>query len=100
MQVKVIESAPTKKEARAASSSALEIILSNGKIIRLRDECKPELLKTVISILEGTKTTGNILTVTVYDAALAGGVRTVNYTVLAGDTLTTMATNLAAAINA
>jgi YD repeat-containing protein len=50
--------------------------------------------------IAGTKTTGDILTVTVYDAALAGGVRTVNYTVLAGDTLTTMATNLAAAINA
>ncbi|HIA52074.1 MAG TPA: LysM peptidoglycan-binding domain-containing protein [Candidatus Melainabacteria bacterium] len=50
--------------------------------------------------LAGTKTTGNTISVVFYDAALAGGTRTVTYTVLAGDTLTTMATNLTTAINA
>jgi YD repeat-containing protein len=50
--------------------------------------------------IAGTKTTGNTISVVFYDAGLAGGTRTVTYTVLAGDTLTTMATNLTAAINA
>lgn len=48
----------------------------------------------------GTKTTGDTLTITVFDAGLSGGSKAVNYTVLAGDTLTSIATNIAAAINA
>ncbi|MBK9622431.1 MAG: hypothetical protein IPO31_24880 [Candidatus Obscuribacter sp.] len=40
----------------------------------------------------GTKNTGDILTITVKDPALAGGSKNVNYTVLAADTLTTIAT--------
>lgn len=54
----------------------------------------------VIAALNGTKTTGNVLTITAYDAALAGGSRAVSYTVLAGDTISTIATGLASAINA
>ncbi|MCC7527095.1 MAG: RHS repeat-associated core domain-containing protein [Candidatus Melainabacteria bacterium] len=50
--------------------------------------------------IAGTTTAGDTLTVNVYDAGLAGGLESVNYTVLAGDTLATMATNLAALINA
>jgi phage tail sheath gpL-like len=41
-----------------------------------------------------------VLTITIFDPALAGSSEAVNYTVLAGDTLTTIATNMAAAINA
>jgi RHS repeat-associated protein len=41
-----------------------------------------------------------VLTITTFDPALAGGSEAVNYTVQAGDTLTTIATNMAAAINA
>jgi RHS repeat-associated protein len=52
------------------------------------------------AVVGGTKTTGNILTITVSDAALSGGQTAINYTVLAGDTLTTMATGLKNAINA
>jgi RHS repeat-associated protein len=52
------------------------------------------------AVIGGTKTTGNILTITVLDSALSGGLTAVNYTVLAGDTLTTMATGLKNAINA
>jgi RHS repeat-associated protein len=52
------------------------------------------------AVIGGTKTTGNILTVTTYDAGLPGGSQTISYTVLAGDTLTTMTAGLAAAINA
>ena len=48
----------------------------------------------------GTKTTGDVLTVTVYDPALTGGSKGINYTVLAGDTLASIAAGLAVAINA
>jgi RHS repeat-associated protein len=48
----------------------------------------------------GTKTTGDVLTLTVHDAALAGGQEAVPYTVLAADTLTTIATGLKSAVNA
>jgi hypothetical protein len=49
------------------------------------------------AVIGGTKTTGDVLTITTFDPALAGGSEAVNYTVQAGDTLTTIA---AAAINA
>jgi len=52
------------------------------------------------AVIGGTKTTGNILTITVSDPALSGGLTAINYTVLAGDTLTTMTTGLKNAINA
>lgn len=48
----------------------------------------------------GTKTTGDVLTITVHDPALSGGQQAVNYTVQSGDTLTTIASGIAAAINA
>ena len=48
----------------------------------------------------GTKTTGDVLTLTVHDAALSGGQEAVTYTVLTGDTLTSIATGLKSAINA
>jgi len=52
------------------------------------------------AVIGGTKTTGNTLTVTTYDAGLPGGSQATTYTVLAGDTLTSMTTGLATAINA
>jgi RHS repeat-associated protein len=51
-----------------------------------------------IAAIGGTKTTGDVLTIAVFDPALAGGEEVVNYTVLSGDTLTTIASGLAAAI--
>lgn len=48
----------------------------------------------------GTKTTGDVLTITVHDPALSGGQQSVNYTVQSVDTLTTIASGIAAAINA
>lgn len=48
----------------------------------------------------GTKTTSDVLTITVYDPGLSGGSKAINYTVLGGDTLTTIATGIASAINA
>ncbi len=48
----------------------------------------------------GTKTTGNVLTVSVHNSALTGGVEAVNYTVLAGDNLSSIAAGMAAAISA
>lgn len=48
----------------------------------------------------GTKTTSDVLTVTVYDAGLSGGSKAINHTVLGGDTLTTIASGIASAINA
>ena len=52
------------------------------------------------AVIGGTKTTGDVLTITTFDPALAGGSKAVNYTVLLGDTLTTIATNIATAMNA
>jgi hypothetical protein len=51
-------------------------------------------------VIGGTKTTGDILTVTSLDAGLTGGKESTPYTVQASDTLTSIATGLAAAINA
>ncbi len=48
----------------------------------------------------GSKTTSDTVSLVTYDAALSGGTRTTTYTVLAGDTLSTIASGLAAAINA
>lgn len=52
------------------------------------------------AVIGGTKTTGDTLTITVFDAGLSGGSKAVNYVVVAGDTLTSIATNIAAAVNA
>ncbi len=49
-------------------------------------------------VVAGTKTTGDVLTVTVIDSALSGGQLAVPYTVASGDTLTTIARKLAATI--
>jgi hypothetical protein len=45
----------------------------------------------------GTKTTGDVITVT--DAGLSGGQEVVNYTVLSSDTVSSIASGIAAAIN-
>jgi RHS repeat-associated protein len=50
--------------------------------------------------LGGSVTAGNVLTITVFDSGLSGGQQSVNYTVQAGDTLSTIAQELAMAINA
>lgn len=47
----------------------------------------------------GSKTTGDILTVTVFDTALSGGQQAVSYTATSTDTLSSIALNLATAIN-
>ncbi|MCW5824878.1 MAG: LysM peptidoglycan-binding domain-containing protein [Cyanobacteria bacterium TGS_CYA1] len=52
------------------------------------------------AIIGGTKTTSDVLTITVYDPGLSGGSKAINYTVLGGDTLTTIASGIASAINA
>ena len=51
-------------------------------------------------VIGGTKTTNDVITVNVFDSALTGGTVAVQYTVLAGDTLSSIATNLAATITA
>ena len=50
--------------------------------------------------LGGTTTTGDAITIAVNDFGLTGGSSTVSYSVLSSDTLTTIASGLAAAINA
>ncbi len=54
---------------------------------------------SLTALVTGTKTTGDIVSVTIFDAGLSGGSKTVNYTVLAADTLTTITTGLTTAIN-
>ncbi|MBS1993997.1 MAG: hypothetical protein JSS83_25975 [Cyanobacteria bacterium SZAS LIN-3] len=56
--------------------------------------------RTAVVTLGGTVTAGNTLTLTVNDAALSGGTKSKTYTVVGGDTLTTIATALKNAINA
>lgn len=51
-------------------------------------------------VIGGTKTTSDSLKLTVYDASLIGASETITYSVQAGDTLTTIATNLTTAFNA
>lgn len=50
-------------------------------------------------MIAGSKTTGDVLTVTVYDPGLSGGSQAVSYTILSGDTLASMTAGLSAAIN-
>ena len=52
------------------------------------------------ALISGTKTTGDVLTLGVNDVGLSGGASTVSYTVLSSDTLATITTGLAAAVNA
>jgi RHS repeat-associated protein len=52
-----------------------------------------------IASIGGTKTTSDVLTVNVFDQALSGGKETVSYSVLSGDSLTSIAAALASAIN-
>jgi RHS repeat-associated protein len=56
--------------------------------------------RSAVVTIGGTVTAGNVLTLTVNDAALSGGTRSNSYTVIGGDTLTTIATALKNAINA
>jgi RHS repeat-associated protein len=51
-------------------------------------------------VIGGTKRTGDILTITSFDAGLTGGKEATPYTVQASDTLTSIATGIAAALNA
>ncbi len=52
------------------------------------------------AVIGGTKTTGDVLTLKFFDAALPSGTKSVAYTVLSGDNLTSIATNITSAINA
>ena len=53
-----------------------------------------------LATIGGTVTVGNILTLTAHDALLSGGQESVSYTVKTGDTLSSIAAGLAAAVNA
>ena len=50
--------------------------------------------------ISGTKTTGDTITITIFDHGLTNGFETLNYNVLSGDTLTSIASNIASSINA
>lgn len=58
-----------------------------------------EALRTVRGTMGGTVTAGNVMSITVTDSALPGGTQTVNYTVVGGDTLTTIAAGISASVN-
>jgi len=72
--------------------------VSSGATESITLGINPNGLET--AAIGGTKTTGNVLTITATDAGLTGGSEPVNYTVLSTDTLTTIASAIAAAINA
>jgi len=52
---------------------------------------------TLIAVA-GSKSAGNVVSVTVFDSRLSGGQKTINYTVQSSDTIPTIAENLASAI--
>ncbi|MDR3616274.1 MAG: RHS repeat-associated core domain-containing protein [Candidatus Obscuribacterales bacterium] len=54
---------------------------------------------TQTAVVGGSKTTGDVLTISIFDDGLSGGNVAIDYTVLSGDTLTSIASALAAAIN-
>ncbi|HEY9778398.1 MAG TPA: RHS repeat-associated core domain-containing protein, partial [Planktothrix sp.] len=54
---------------------------------------------TQTAVVAGTVTSGNVLTIAVFDAGLTGGTQSVSYTVVSGDTTTSIATGLKTAIN-
>jgi len=59
----------------------------------------PNPIQTIA--VAGTKTTSDVLSLTIYDPSiLSDGVETVSYTVLSGDTLSSIATGIKNAINA
>lgn len=69
------------------------------------DTTTEELLSTVVNTnwratIGGTVTVGDVLTLTAHDTLLSGGQESVSYTVKTGDTTTTIAAGLAAAVNA
>ncbi|HEY9772240.1 MAG TPA: hypothetical protein V6C81_00365, partial [Planktothrix sp.] len=53
---------------------------------------------TQTAVVAGTVTSGNVLTIAVFDAGLTGGTQSVSYTVVSGDTTTSIATGLKTAI--
>ena len=53
-----------------------------------------------VAALGGSKTTGDVVSIVVFDAGLSGGKKTISYTTLSGDTLTSIASALASAITA
>ncbi len=59
----------------------------------------PRVAKFQSTTLSGSKTTGDILTLNVFDSGLTGGQKSISYTALTGDSLTSIATALAAAVN-
>ena len=52
-----------------------------------------------VAALGGSKTTGDVVSISFFDAGLSGGNTTVSYTALSGDTLSTICSGLASAIN-
>ncbi len=54
----------------------------------------------VKAVIGGTKTTGDVLTLTFTDAALPSGSQSIAYTVQSADTLVTITSALAATVNA
>lgn len=77
---------------------------SSGQIISMTDPNSNSTTMTYSgtssATIGGTKTTGDVLTITVFDAGLSGGQKAISYTTLAPDILTTIATALKNAINA
>ena len=55
---------------------------------------------TQTAVIGGSKTTGDVLTLTVFDGGLSTGSEPVSYAVLSGDTLASIAAGLAASVNA
>lgn len=51
-------------------------------------------------VVSGTANTGDVITITTIDSSLSGGQESINYTVQAGDTLSSIAEGIATAINA
>ena len=81
------------------STSPNVVRYTNGSVsVTETESIGPVLSGNQTILIGGSKTTADQLKVNVYDIGLASNPETVTYTVASGDTLTTIATNLASAI--
>ncbi len=81
------------------STSPNVSIYTNGSVsVTETESIGPVLSANQTILIGGAKTAGDQLKVNVYDVGLASSPETVTYTVVSGDNLSSIATNLASAI--
>jgi RHS repeat-associated protein len=79
------------------AGSLMQITQNRAAVATVRVHDK--INRSVNTKFSGTITPGDILTIVVHDLALSGGAKSLSYTIVSGDTLTSIAGNFMTAIN-